>query len=752
MTSTTAPITLRYLPGSLAGPGRSGVLGAITLRYPQALGGAVVDDSIRPGSSIGPGYLVEAEPLTPTSGEADLYLCRQGQEQTLLVLKLYKAPWRPDPRVMDELLGLSHPNIVRLVDQGQWQGRFYEVMHYCSGGSLLDTLPCNEFQLRDLLAQIVAGLDYCHRRGIVHCDIKPSNIFYADRERRRVCIGDFGISAHSENLKAISLRHSQGELSLDYAAPELIDGQHLGPKADYYALGISLIHLLTGASPFAGMRAGEILAYHLRGQVPIPEGLSEQMRRLIEGLTELDPDRRFGYRRVMAFLHGDFTLLEADPRRRRASKPYPGFPKAWDSHSLAANLDNFDALGQLKSGDIRRWVFDHLDAELAERIKPLESLNHRQDTQALLLLRYLLDPQQPLQAQSQALKGLADMVTLLASRPQDLVQAWRSGAMEIWIEAGRLAGDQTQSLVERIKDIRGRYGDNPSKALSALLLYLDPQRPFVLAPGILLRHPKQLDEALRLQQKACIQGLRQTIASQLFEDWLRAAEFDHWQLHLDFVTRVRRDYGNQTLGAYALLWHFIPNLSLPFAGQAIRDGRVLVQLVESSPAHRQEALRLMKDGWLRTWLFGSGQMRPGDIDQIVNALDQSDATKLENLLQVLMPGLEAPQLQVEPRLINLSVLKQGDNRERRLRISNQGRGHLYGHLLLEHFGQGISLDSFAIEGGETEIKIRLNSYGLLPGQYHNRLRLLTNAGEFEVPISFYIEAKPEERSLWERLT
>lgn len=754
MTSRTT-VTLRYQPRQRPDIPN----GQVTLRYPlgpassQAMGttrSSPIGD-LGPGSRIGAGYLVEGEPLTPTSGEADLYLCRLNGQGERLVLKLYKEEWRPDQKVMEELLGLSHPNIVRLIDQGQWQGRFYEVMHHCSGGSLLDTLPCNEFELRDLLAQIVAGLDYCHRRGIVHCDIKPGNIFYADGDRRRVCIGDFGISAHSDNLKALSLHHPQASLSLDYAAPELIDGQHLGPKADYYALGISLIQLLSGQSPFEGMRAGEILAHHLRGQIPMPQGISEPMQLLIQGLTELDPERRFGYRRVMAFLHGDFAKLQTDPYRRQAAKPYPGFPKARDSRALAANLDKFDALGQLKSGDIRRWVFDHLDSDLAEQIKPIENLANSRAQEALLQLRYLLDPQQPLQVGDSVLKTLDDLVGLLASEPKALVPAWNEGALPAWILAGQLAADQTQSLVGRIKELRQRYAGSPTNALKALLLYLDPQQAFELAPGLLLHHPNQLGDALKRQQKACIYGLRQVIFNQLFEDWLRAAEFDHWPLHLDFVARVRRDYGDQLLGAYALLWHFIPDLSLPFAGQAIRDGRVLVQLVESDEKYRQEALKLLQQGWLRAWLVGSGQMTPGDMDQILYSLDQSQETKLETLLQALAPGLEAPSMVIEPASLNFSLVKAGESRERSLKIKNKGRGHLHGRILLEHFGQGLSLGSFAIEGKETNISVQLNSLGLMPGQYHNSLRLLTNAGERTVPVSFYLQENEEKISLWDRM-
>ncbi|MBF0255341.1 MAG: serine/threonine protein kinase [Gammaproteobacteria bacterium] len=739
------PVTLRYAP--------PGPAAAVTLRY--LLGAASTPASLKPGSLIGPGYRIEQGPLQPSSGEGDVYLCRLHDDGEPLVLKLYQDQLRPDPAVMAQLVGLSHPNLVRILDQGQWQGRFYEVMAYCAGGSLLELMPCNEIQLRDLLAQIAAGLDYCHRRGIVHCDIKPGNLFFADTERKRLCIGDFGISAHSDSLDTTHITRNQGDLTLDYAAPELVEGNLASAKSDYYALGISLLHLLQGQSPFAGKRPGEIIAHHLRGQIPLPEGLSEPMALLVRGLTAFDPDRRWGYRELMAFLHGDFSQLgqlEQAGYRRRALRPYPGFPQASDCQTLAAHLADFDALKQLQNGDIRRWLFDQVDAALAAALEPIEALARSRPQQALLQLGYLLDPQQPLRLPGHELHDLAQLVSLLASQPEALVDAWRSGALALWIESGRHAGEQTPALLQRIQEISQRHPGQPETALEALLYHLDPQRPFRLQPGLLLRHPAQLAEALRQHQQQCLAGLRRVIFNGLFEEWLRAAQFDNWQALLEFVSRVRGDYADQhQLGAYCLLWRLQPSLGLPFAGQSVRDPRLLVQLVEAAAEQRAEALKLMQQGWLRAWLVGAGHVSPGVIDQLLLAIDLSPEAKLETLLHSLAPGLEAPRLELQPNFVTFGSLQMGLRRERELRVLNRGRGHLYGRVLLAHFGQGISLDGFVIDG-DSRIKVQLDTTGLMPGQYHNQLRLLTNAGEQELGISFHVQEPADDRNLWERLT
>lgn len=738
------PITRRY---------GEGVPGRVTLRYPlgQAMAGA---GTLAPGTVVAAGYRIEAGPLGPSSGEGDVYRCRLHGQGEPLILKLYRDQLRPDPQVMAQLLGLAHPNIVRILDQGQWQGHFFELMAYCAGGTLAEAMPFNELQLRDILAQVVAGLDYCHRRGIVHCDIKPANLFYADVERRRVCLGDFGISAHGDNLEATHITRNAGDLTLDYSAPELVDGGQASPKSDYYALGISLLELLRGRSPFAGKRPGEVMADHLRGRIPLPAGLSELMTLLVKGLTEFDGDRRWGFREVMAWLHGDLSQVAVDRHQRRARAPYPGYPQAWDCATLAANLQHFDALEQLRQGDIRRWLFDQVDAGLAEQVKPLEQLARRQGAQALLRLGFLLNPYHPLRIGDLDLRTLLDLMTLLAQQPVRLETAWNSGAIALWIESGQLAGGRTGLLAQRLREIEERHRGLPANALQALLFTLDPQRPLPLFDRVRLRHPGQLGEALRLNQKATLKALRHLIFSQLLEEWLRGAEFDHWQADCRFIERARGDYADRPqIGAYAVLWHFVARIPFPFAGQQVRDPQVLVSLVERSEQDRQEALRLLEEGWLRAWLVGAGLVRdPMALDQLLLTIDLSWDAKLESLLRLLAPQLPAPRLEVEPQRLTFPPLEQGGNGRRALTIRNRGRGHLHGRILLATYGQGISLGGFRFEGAETQVEVRLDTLGLPPGQYHNSLRLLSNGGEGQVAIGFYIKPGEEEKSWWQVLT
>jgi len=345
------------------------------------------------------------------------------------------------------------------------------------------------------------------------------------------------------------------------------------------------------------------------------------------------------------------------------------------------------------------------------------------------------------------------LVQVLAATPELVRRAYRSGALICWIEGGQLAGERSAELVERIRGIQERLAAEPDVALRVLLHTLDPQRPLILAKRLTLQHPGQLGELYRKARRPLLAALEEALFSRLLEEWLRATQVGDWQRHAKFVERTREEYAERRRqGAYAVLWRFVAGLPLPFAGEAILDPRRLARVIDSDRRHWQQGRRMLEDGWLRTWLVASGRVSSAtDLDHLVLALDMSWDAKLEALLQLLEPGLAAPVMEVDPRALVFSALHPEQRRSRRLEISNTGRGHLYGRILLEQYGQGITLSDFAIEGPACTIDVTLDTLGLEPGQYHNKLRLLTNAGEQSVEISFYVR-EPPEKSWWESLT
>ena len=163
------------------------------------------------------------------------------------------------------MLTLDHPNVVRLYEAYQDPKYVYLVIEHMKGKNLFETLLNENFQMtetniRDIFFQIIKGLQYLHKNGIVHRDIKPENIMFVNQNSNKIKIIDFGVSkyfySHSHENKQVTLRTQTG--SLYFMAPEIMDG-----KYDYYcdiwSAGVVLYSLLTGIPPFWDMDPQKVL-------------------------------------------------------------------------------------------------------------------------------------------------------------------------------------------------------------------------------------------------------------------------------------------------------------------------------------------------------------------------------------------------------------------------------------------------------------------------------------------------------------
>lgn len=154
---------------------------------------------------------------------------------------------------------LDHPNIVTVYDNGLG----WLTMEVVDGGTS-SALPSKAGRLA-ALAQIADALDYTHRCGIVHCDVKPSNILVSQDFSRAVLI-DFGVAyAVSET---VGWHATQIEASLPYTAPELLRGRPPSALTDQYALACTAVELLLGAPPYSADTWMALVDAHLSKPVP----------------------------------------------------------------------------------------------------------------------------------------------------------------------------------------------------------------------------------------------------------------------------------------------------------------------------------------------------------------------------------------------------------------------------------------------------------------------------------------------------
>ena len=198
---------------------------------------------------------------------------------------------------------LIHPNIVQVYDTGVDAGRHYIVMEYVSGRSGAQILqrqgPVEPETAAESGVQACAGLDYAHRRGIIHRDVKPGNLMIVGGPvgggEMIVKLTDFGIARAIEQTRITQVGSVVGTAA--YLAPEQVRGEEATPATDVYALGVVLYQFLTGRLPYEGSSLAE-LAVRQQNEQPLPPDtynsdvpapLGAAVLRALEG----DPNRRY---------------------------------------------------------------------------------------------------------------------------------------------------------------------------------------------------------------------------------------------------------------------------------------------------------------------------------------------------------------------------------------------------------------------------------------------------------------------------
>jgi serine/threonine-protein kinase len=207
-------------------------------------------------------------------GMGVIFLARDPYIQRSVVVKVlmykhtldevYKEFFHREAELIAEL---EHPCIVPVYDFG-WQGQQpYIVMRYMQGGSLEDHLKKEELKLTEVAAvfkRVADALDAAHARGIIHRDVKPSNILYDSKGE--AFLSGFGIA------KSLALTDEAGTWLVGtpaYMSPEQVRDQDLDGRSDVYALGVVLYRLLTGQLPFSGDSVTSLV--NARLELPVPE-------------------------------------------------------------------------------------------------------------------------------------------------------------------------------------------------------------------------------------------------------------------------------------------------------------------------------------------------------------------------------------------------------------------------------------------------------------------------------------------------
>jgi serine/threonine protein kinase len=204
-----------------------------------------------------------------------------------VALKVFRGDLSDDPtfrrRFEHEVRSaqeVQHRHLVPVTDFGFEQGRLYLAMRY-GGRSLGDRISAEGAlaiaEAVRVVAHAAAGLDALHRRGLVHRDVKPSNIMIDDDGL--AAVGDFGLAKGAAYTELTRIGQVIG--TIDYLAPELVTGESATPASDIYALGCVTYECLTGRPPFANQSVLRVGAAHLAEPAPNPCELRPELPRAL---------------------------------------------------------------------------------------------------------------------------------------------------------------------------------------------------------------------------------------------------------------------------------------------------------------------------------------------------------------------------------------------------------------------------------------------------------------------------------------
>ena len=250
-----------------------------------------------PGTRLGP---YELSALVGEGGMGEVYRARDTRLDRTVAIKILKTEFSNRfEREARAISALNHPHICSLHDVGQDGETEYLVMEYVQGKPL--ACPMEVRQAIEFGVQIADALAAAHRQGIIHRDLKPANILVT---REGVKLLDFGIASIQPQIAAVdqgvtASRTIEGVLvgTLEYMAPEQLEGRKADERTDIYAFGLVLYEMLTGLRAAEASSAAGVIAVVMSGPIPSVRtrrpDVPEELERLIHRCLEKDPDRRW---------------------------------------------------------------------------------------------------------------------------------------------------------------------------------------------------------------------------------------------------------------------------------------------------------------------------------------------------------------------------------------------------------------------------------------------------------------------------
>jgi serine/threonine-protein kinase len=256
---------------------------------------------LAPGVQVGPYQVVEQ---IGRGGMATVFKAYQPALERMVALKVLPDVLAEDPQFRERfrreavaIAKLRHPSILTVYDHGEFEDQLYIVTEFVEGGTFAAELgkPLGVPRTTEVLGSIASALDYAHRQGVLHRDVKPSNILI--NKEGAAILGDFGLARMmaptGERLTRIDMVVGTPE----YMSPEQCAGKDASPAADQYSLGVVGFEALTGHVPYEAETPAAVMLEQIQSPLPMPRSvnpnLSEGVEHALMRALAKDPAQRF---------------------------------------------------------------------------------------------------------------------------------------------------------------------------------------------------------------------------------------------------------------------------------------------------------------------------------------------------------------------------------------------------------------------------------------------------------------------------
>lgn len=280
-------------------------------------------DQLRPGRELS-GFRIEA--VIGRGGMGSVYLAKQMRLGRRVALKVLLPELASDDeyrarfiRESELAASLEHPNVLPVYDAGEAEGVLYLAMRYVDGRDLRSLLKeqgtLTAGRTLAIVRQVAAALDAAHEAGLVHRDVKPANILIGRKDD--VYLSDFGVAKRTASA---GLTRTGGFLgTVDYCAPEQIEGGAVDGRADIYSLGCVAFHCLAGQPPFQRETEVAVIKAHLQDPPPALSSVRAGLPLTVDGaiVTAMAKHREVRFQaagELAAALEQALAAADATPR------------------------------------------------------------------------------------------------------------------------------------------------------------------------------------------------------------------------------------------------------------------------------------------------------------------------------------------------------------------------------------------------------------------------------------------------------